>query len=164
MSLHFKGHFWLTGKAWWLPALWWSFSPGQGLRTSLYMIQFREYWLRLPVCSAFRECCGEGEMKKAGGGVEVSPASKDWRRETEPNHPLARLWAKSLMCIIMFHLCNGIRGGFYYLHSWINKSLCPRVRQFAQSHTIEWQGWASNYLLSGSKALLSLLAHIPANA
>lgn len=72
--------------------------------------------------------------------------------------------SKVLVCIIMFHLCNGIPRGFYYLHSWINKSQCLRVRQFAQSHTTEWQGWASNYLLSGSKALLSLLAHIPPNA
>lgn len=164
MSLHFKGHLWLTGKAWRLPALWWSFSPGHCLRTGLYMIQFREYWLRLPMCSAFRECCGKGEMKKVGGWVEVSPPSKDWSRETERNHLSARLWAKSLMSIIVFHLCNGIPRGFYYLHSWVNKSQCLRVRQFAQSHTTERQGWASNYLLSGSKALLSLLAHIPPNA
>lgn len=164
MSLHFKGHFWLTGKAWRLPALGWGFSPGQYLRTGLYTIQFREYWLRLPVCSAFRECCGKGERKKAGGWDEVPLPSKDWRREMEHSHSLARLWAKPLMCIPMCHRCDSVRGGFYYLHSWTSKPQSPRARQSAQHHTFEWQSWASDYLLSGSKALLPLLALIPANA
>lgn len=164
MPLDFKGHFWLTSTVWMLTAPWRSFSPGQCLRTGLYMIQFREYWLCAPYVFSIRECCREWEMKKAYG--MRSPPSRGCKEgEWEPGHFWARQWAKALYV----HYCVSSVQQPYKLASiisiyrWTNHS-ARRWGNFSKVTQLSGRAGLQTQLLSGSKVSLPPQAHTLPNA
>jgi hypothetical protein len=99
------------------------FFQGQYLRTGLYMIQFRHYWLfsLLCMCLAFCKCCGEYLKKKRIG--DEGSAFKELAGRKETPAIFESGFGQRFWCALLGFICTTSKQGkSYCLHLWRKKS------------------------------------------